>query len=563
MAILPSNLYVASSRKSQPDRLPIVKHIDEWQHISGDARNRSLGETWFDDMERFYNIADNLSQTPSFRPTIRVPELQTLMMREANDLSEIAPRPYILNNKDSTRDETREKVLQSEWRRSQISHHAMFTTLMSMFSGMAPLQLCYNPEMYNGKGGMWAKMRDPKSFYPDPYTSYELDWSYIILEDYMHLDRVKRRWPNTSSGVRPRIAGKSISPVLSDSGYGFQMPPGPMAMVPGMPTSRTLPSDNRVRVRYVFCEDYTRELIDSKKLPEGHIVPTDFKWKYPNNRMIVECEGHILQDGDNPYPLKQFPIIPFWSTLPLYGIWATPAVRYSRDLQSVAERLYSQIIENAYRLNNGVWFIEENTGIDAEQFGGVPGEVQVINANSKPPTCVWPAAMPQQMVEMPQKSLDKQKDLQGFTDARSGKASAGNISPELFDSSVLRSQGITQLRGRLNAASYQRIGELMFYTMARYYKSQPFPFQGDSGLEVIKWEQTYQPEQFDIYLDDASIRPMSQAIMKRLVPELMKMGKIDDRSALEHLDVPDAGKIAERLEHEKELAALARVKGKK
>jgi len=179
-----ANLYtVQTSRKTEDFRDPRSRHIDEWVRVSDDYRNRTLGEDWFQQMEAFYSLTDQGGPMPSFRPLVRMPELQTLMMREANDLTEVAPRPYILNNKTSDRDKKKEEALQAEWRRSQVNYHSMYAILMSMFSGMCPIQIGFDPNLYNGKGGIWTKYRDPKTFACDPFTTYDLDWSYIILED--------------------------------------------------------------------------------------------------------------------------------------------------------------------------------------------------------------------------------------------------------------------------------------------------------------------------------------------------------------------------------------------
>jgi hypothetical protein len=560
-----ANLHVVTSRKSVETENPLSSHISEWQRLSKDHKNQVLGERWYEDMEAFYALTDSGGPLPSFRPLIRTPELQTLMMREANDLTEVAPRPYIINTQSSKREEEREKVLQSEWRRSKINYHSMFAILSSMFTGMTPIQIGYDPDMRSGRGGTWAKMRDPRTFDCDPFTSYELDWSYVILEDYMHLDRVRKRWPKTSAGVKPRVAGRSVSPAIGDSGYGFQMPQGPMSMVPGLPNNRSIPNDNRVRVRWCFCEDSTRLKIEEKKLPEGAIVPADFEWRYPNNRLIVDCEGQILQDGDNPYPLKSFPIVPFWSTVPLHGIWAVPAVRYSRDIQNVSERLWTQLFENAIRINNGITLIDERTGIDPDAYGGMPGEVQVVNANTIDGVKILaPPPFPQQFSQYPQLLLDKQKELQGFTDARSGKPGAGNISPELFDESVIRSQGLTQLRGRLHAEAFYRIAWTQFHLIGKFMREQAVQYDGESGREIVKWPGLLSRHDiYDVELDDASLRPMSQMMIKRMVPELKKLGMMDTRTGLEHLDFPDAGGVADRIEREMELAALAKTKGNK
>lgn len=556
-----ANLALITSRKTADYYSPISKHLDEWQRLSSDHRDAKLGKNWFDDVEAFYQLTDNNDPLPSFRPIVRIPQLQVLMMHEANDLSETSPRPYIVNHEKGERDEDREKAMQSTWSHAKVNYHAMFTTLMSLFSGMAPMQFGYDPEARQGRGSCWVKMRDPRTFFCDPATDYTCNWSWNIYEDRMHLEEVRQRWPQTSSQVKPRVSGRSISPMIGSAAYGVDMPTGPMSMIPGLPGNSGIPSDNRVRVRWCYCHDYTREKIENHELPSGAIVPADFAWKYPNGRMIVECEGWTLFDGDNPYPLKMFPSVPFWSTLPLYGIWATPAIRYSKQIQSVAERLYTGMFENAVRLNNGVWFIDERTGIDPESFGGMPGEVQVINANSPIPEMRFPQQMPQHMVQLPQLLLDKQKELQGFTDARSGKPGAGNISPELFDSSIIRSQGVTQLRGRLNSVSFQKLGELIFYTMLRYAPSQSMFMKTSQGYETIKWQSTNRPDQYDFELDDASILPFSQAMLRKMAPELRKAGLLDIHTTLDTLEFPDAEKIATNLEQEQALQALAKTKG--
>jgi hypothetical protein len=558
-----ANLALITSRKTADYRSPISKHLDEWERISIDHRDRSLGRDWYNDVEAFYRLTSETDPLPSFRPAMRIPQLQVLMMHEANDLSETSPRPYITDNSEGKRDESREKALQCQWRQSQINYHAMYTTLMSLFTGMCPMQIGFSPDARQGRGALWAKMRDPRTFNCDPWTDYTLNWSYLILEDRMHLEEVKSIWGAAASQVRPRVQGRSVTPFIGDSGYGVQMPAGPMSMVPGLPSNKAIPDDNRVRVRRCFCLDYTRQKIESDELPEGAIIPADFEWKYPNGRMIVECEGYVLQDGDNPFPLKMFPIVPFWSTLPLFGIWTVPAIRYSMQLQGNAERLYTQLFENAVRVNNGVWFIDERTGIDTEAFGGIPGEVQVINANSPVPQCVAPQGLSQQAYQFPQILLDKQKELQGFTDARAGKPGAGNISPELFDESVVRSQGVTQLRGRLNALSFQRITDLMFYTMARYMKPQTMFDKSEKGYDPIKWEPVTRPDQYDVELDPASLRPFSQTMLRKLAGELRKAGLLGVRRTLQAIDWPDAESAAEEVEQEQALAALAKTRGAK
>ena len=556
-----AKLYTLTSRKSSEEINPIVRHVDEWQRVSLDHRNTKLGQDWLDIVENFYQLTDQGGPMPSFRPLVRVPQLQTLMLQEANDLSDLAVRPYIINTSTGKRDEDREKGFQAEWKRSFGNYHVLFAILQSLFVGMCPVQWGWDPNIRRGRGGLWLKARDPRTFLPDPTTDYELNWSYVIAEDRMHLEEVKTRWGSVARNIKPRVAGRMQSPAAGESGYGFQLPPGPMATVPGLPSNRALPTDNRVRVRYVWCKDYTREKVEEDQLPEGAIVPEDFRFKYPDGRFLVECEGTILADGNNATPLGTFPFSPVWGLPPLYSIWSTPAIRYSLDMQNVAARLYTQMFENAVRLNNGVWFIPENTGIDPNLFGGLPGEVQVINANATFPQCVWPNPMPPHVAQLPQLLLDKQKELHGFTPARQGNPGAGNISTDLFDASVLKSQGMTQLRGRLLAISIQRIVEGMFYMMCRFAGQRSMLMPGTAKGEVATWPGRISPDELEMTIDESSIEPLSQTIIRKIAPDLAAKGIIPKSALLDAIGWPAAQEVAEAADREAALAALAKVRG--
>src|SRR5215831_17730747 len=460
---------VFTLRKSgdQADISPLSRQISEWEKLAAEQRDRVLGQNYLHDIEQFFTLSDSsdANTSPTFRPSIKIPELQTLMLYEANDLSESSPRVYITNQNTGAQEEDREKSFQAEWRRSRVNYHAMFAMLWSLFGGLGVLQLGLNPDARGGRGSLWAKARNPISYFPDPTTA------------------------------------------------------------------------------------------------------PDLEWKYPNGRLIVECNGRILSDGDNPWPLGMFPTVPFWSMPPLFGIWGVPAVRYSITLQNVAERLMTGVFENAVRLNNGVWFIHSNTGIDAEAFGGSPGEVCVINPQSTVPQCVFPQQMPAHFTQIPTALLDRQKALQGFTPARSGSPGAGNLSPELYDESVLRSQGLTQLRGRLGAVSFQMFSELWFYTMCRFFtQSRTNLVPTDEGRKPVEWKpldhlMQGRPDAFDVEVDEASIQPLSQTVLRKMVPELMKSKVLSVRRGLNMLNFPHAEEVAREHEQEMSLEALSRAKG--
>lgn len=568
-----ANVYtITRNKKSDPDeyRDKRVKHIEEWVRASEDYRNKTLGENFQKEAEELYNLTDSGSPSPTFRPLVRIPELQKMMLEEANQLSDCSPMIYVFSSEE--RDKQREKSLQAQWYRAKINWHILFASLVSRYCGVGFVCANFDPNLRNGKGGFWAKSLDPRFIGFDPSTDYTWDPAYVYWETYMNLEEVRKNWPDTSKNVKPRYGSAPVAPLKGDSGYGFEMPSGPMNSIPGMPVStggRKYLSDTRVKVRNVFCKDYTRELLNQRDLPDGQLTDPEFMWKYPGGRWLIECEGVILSDGDNPYPHKSdfnaphFPLFPIWAIPPLFSPWGIPVTRLSNDLQMLSQRLYTQTFENAIRLNNGVWFIDSNTGIDAEAFGGLPGEIQTINPGSRLPEQKFPQQMPAHMTQLPEKLLELQRQVHGYTQARQGNPGAGNISTDLFDSAVLQSSGMLQLSGRLLADTCSNLGDFIFKTMGKFCSKQTLPFRSTDGIDIAKWEGIFRPDQYDIMLDETSIRPLSEAIVRKMTPELMKTGIVSTERGLRAIGYPNAEEIAKEQKENLELQALAKVRGAK
>ena len=81
---------------------------------------------------------------------------------------------------------------------------------------------------------------------------------------------------------------------------------------------------------------------------------------------------------------------------------------------------------------------------------------------------------------------------------------------------------------------------------------------GGDPPDSIVWQPVSAAEDYDVRLADGSIRPMSESALRGMVLELRKAQMIDTLHALRMLDVPDADEIAEAVENELKLAALAK-----
>ena len=562
-----------SSRDYNQD--PRIRSIDELQRIALDARDDFLGDDWGTKVKNFYALEGLLGKAPSFRPQVKIPQLQVLSITEATDITDSSPKVYIYDKKTGENDQQRSRAFQEQWNECFVNYELLFASLWAQFAGVGFLQIGYDPFRDGGFGSIWVKRRDPTTVGIDPgaLCLQRPDCTYLVLEDRLYPDQVAYGWPESGAGMNAEAimpGGKNSPAVLTGMPHKLTFPEGPMRMQNSSLTADEIQSDGRLRVRYLFIDDRTIEVVkeqaggDSAAIIEKGTYSK--RLRYPGMRLIVGVSGssgRVVADGDNPTPGGNFPLVPIYGLPPLSGFYPPPPTRYTEDLQLYVERLLTQIFENQVRLNNGVWFVDKGTGITAETFGGLPGELQLIEDGSRMPTCVFPqsAANPQVMGFI-QSLLALQKELQGHSSSREGSPGAGNLSPELFEASIYQSQRLTRCRVRLLSRSVHQIATQMYNLMCANY-TEPRAFaSNEGGFATYTWKPVYGvgARNMHLYIDPDSLQPMSQAALRQLAPMLRQEGALDVQTLLEWLQVPDAAGIAGRQAREAGLAALMKVK---
>lgn len=562
---------IGQPKKSEPDFLSddrsVCRQIDELERISTYERDKHLGRDYFRDLNNFYNLEGDQANVPSFRPSVRIPQLQTLVLNEATDITDSSPKIYITN--DGDRDKDREKYFQANWRQGCYNNRILESMIWAMMSNLGFLQIGFDPSARRGKGCTWVQARDPSTVKPDPYAKSDADWSYLIFEDWMYLDEVKRRWPEKGRFVRPHLHVSDAEPFSSVEGT-LEFPEASPLSQQGV-QDRKIFRDNRVRVRQIYLFDTSREVIRDYAGTANDIaelVHPRFQYKYPDGRWITDCEGVVLADGNNWCPqlpddyLGTFPLIRLRAMPTVTNFWGPPPIKLSRSLQELSEKLYSQTFENVVRINNGVIVIKNNTGLDPQGIGWLPGEVLMINQGSDPPQVIAPVALPQHMLTLPASLLSLQKELQGFSSARQGQQGSGNVSADLFDAAIWQSQPLTRLRGRLLAESIQRLASIVFYVEARYKNIADKRFMGiEKGeADYASWNPIESMDSYDAHLDEGSLRVLSGAALKSVVATLAKAQLLPTEFILDTFDIPNSKEVAEDKMRELELSALARVK---
>jgi hypothetical protein len=566
---------LGTEKKSQPGPSPaefrIARQIDTLQMLAKREQNERWGSNWVSDMEDFYNLNYFPSTAaPTYRPRVILPELQYLLMSETTELTNDSPKVYIAIN--GKRDEGRERAFSAAWKSGYYNARIFDAVFTSQFCNPGVIQCGFNPETRNGRGSAWIKSRAVDTFFPDGHATNDRDWSFVIAEDWFYADEVKRIWGDRAKNIKtsPVVEDQEESESGPRSDLSMELPDGPLRV--GAPDGFEYRKEGpRVRVRYLWIKDYAREVVRElagERTAQGLelVVNPIMKCKYPGGRFIAECQGYTLSDGPNFAPrlpdddFSTFPFVGMWSMPHPKHYYGVPPVRYGKNAQDIAERMYTQLIENLIRVNNGQTFIPEDSGIDIDAFGGLPGEVQVYRGD-KVPEIKWPNPIPQHMTQVPEVLLQKVARYIGFNPQRQGEMGQGNISPELFDASVFQSQSMLRMKARLLAESYQRLTQMVFYMMARY-KRMPDRIRPERGEKqpAAVWEPIPLDAELDMELDETSVDAMSAQMMRQLVVALGKTGAVPNKFVLETLGVPNAEQMADEATRQQELAALAKLK---
>ena len=239
------------------------RQIDELIRISEDARKEVYGVDHDETVKNFYNLNNRNRKMPTFRPEIRAPQLQVLLLSDAADLTDTSVRVFI-NHKKSGRDVQREKAFQEHWRQENFNYHLLMAQVYSEFSGTSFIQVGYDPAARRGEGSVWLRGRMQQGIYIDPISPWPEDWSFVVIEDPIYLDEAKRLYGEQANLIRPRTARAEA--LAGPPAGGIEMPPGPMSVtVRGLPGGEQYTSDGLLGRRTLYARDSTLRVLPLRR----------------------------------------------------------------------------------------------------------------------------------------------------------------------------------------------------------------------------------------------------------------------------------------------------------
>ena len=543
--------------------------LDEMWRLGVRARDSVLGPDYFSRLRDWWNFRQGVasaSRTPTFRPSILFSDLHWMAIQEAGDLTDNSPVP-VITGPDGSRRTAHEKALKGQWYVGEYSMSFYQASMEALLAGTGVLMMVYDYSARGGRGSTVLKWIDTENFVVDNACTSFRNWEYIVYRARLSLDQIRRGFPKQAKRL-PRFPSPALGNVpkigasQGESPDQLRLPPGPMQQMSFGPIGSG--SETRV-VEWILLLDDGRkaaEEIDGTGtdalLPEPKTVPA-----YPNGRLIIRCDRIKLYDDANPY--KKFNFIPVQVHPSRQNFWAPPPIRLVIQLQEIAQTLERQKIENVIRLNNGMVVINEAAGLNADSVMGLPGERVIVKSPEGVEKAIKILTPPQfggEAWNEPDKLLEKMKTLFGHSDVRSGKAGAGNVSSQLFDTSLSQATGLTQVRARLMQPSVKLALEMVYETMLQFQNETLFPLPNEKtgAIEFIKWTGAH-PEDiadWELLVDPSSIKAMSSAVARQYALLLRNAGLLDVLSTLEAVGWPDAAAIADKVNQEQQMQLLSK-----
>lgn len=550
--------------------------LDELIQIAEDRRTEVFGPNYFDWCKEFFLFRPSFWQPQlEYQIKLRMPDLQMMMMEEASDLTDTEPVFFV--SRGGKREKSREDALIANWRSNNVQLEWFYAQLWSLLCHTGFMEVSADPQNKSVK----VRARNPQNVYPDPFATDWRDWEYVICRVPMAPDEIARTFPAAADRLpgllaehqREMFLESRLGGVIGSGPMAIEMPPGAMQSVAiGRPPGAT----DFLAVDYCFIKDEARETlardIMGTKNAGGVLPIPSTRPKYPTGRLIVRTGKLKLWDG--PCQYRRFPIIPLFSMPPIFGVWGTPPVQYLIQQQHLAESMMSQSAENQIRQNYGYRVYQDGAILNPENLDKLGGSIRVKTTGdvSQALKILTPTPFGSDQYQFATNLLAHMKQNFGYTPERQGQVGAGNISPGLLDAGVSNAMGSTRMRARLDADAVEHVGRLMFETMVDWMDDTVFANTLNGDFQSAPWEGVPldQLTGWQVQLDAASLKPMSSASLRQLVPVLAKLGIMPPKYALRWLGVPNADDVAQEIEQQKQqeqqmaaLAAAAKAGGKK
>ena len=318
-------------------------------------------------------------------------------------------------------------VLDWEWHRTNMQELLLANSVYTFTTGTSIIMLKYehsDKPKSEVDGQVTPVKVSPFNVFPDPLATSVEDAEYIIYADYMHVNKLKQKFPDKADALQG--AEIQYSELVNERDDNAKL-------------------DNQVLVLEVWCRDYSTmeeevegEKVKKKSFPKGRILT------------IAPELSLILEDKENPYDTGRFPLFLFKDIDVPFQFWGEGEIKWLLAPQKQANDLYNQIIDNAKHTANMQWVIDKNAGIPKGQLTNRPGLIIRKNPGSEVRRDS-PPSMPMYVQQMIETLKGDMEVISGVHDITRGQTPNGIQSA----AAIIALQEAAQIRIRLKVTLHE------------------------------------------------------------------------------------------------------------
>lgn len=371
------------------------------------------------------------------------------------------------------------------------------------------------------------------NIYPDPLATSFDDAEYVIYADYVHVNKLKKLFPNKAK----ELFGSSVkhSELVNDNDQsGVRI-------------------DNQVLVCEMWLHDWT-----SVDVEEDYDGNKKKKKKNMNDVRIITCApdlGIVFQDEASPYDDGKLPFV----SQKCYDVpnkfWGDGEVKRLLSPQTQLNELLNSVIDNAKTTSNMPWILDKNCGIPRNKLSDRPGLIIRKNPGTEvrreqPPSL---PAYVQNVIEGFKYDIEQ---ISGVHDSLKGNSEKGVYTAQGILSLQEAAQARVRIKTRALESTLGEIANMIFHRNRQFWKEDQYVrMMGEDGEPVYKLISTDElNEDYDIRIQAASTQPVSKGAMFDLMVRLAQtpaedgLPMVDRVAVMQYMPGFDAKGILERME---------------
>lgn len=478
------------------------------------------------------------------------------------------------------------EIAQSDWEKGNWLYRLTENIYDSHFYGTSIGELCFNPELEYGLGGIDFYTKDPFYCFPDPNAEDFVKGPkcrFVVMAEPTDVDIVKREYPDKKDFIKPDLIDLMQGDRTDIDRVKYVSPTDNRVVIEGRSAEEVGHKDQCLKITCYVYDDEVMEEETDKILADGTVSPDKEytqKMKYPGGRKICIANGVLLDDCANPYDDGEFPYMKLVNYMLPREFWGMSEVEQLSSPQKIFNKLISFSLDVLTLMGNPIWVVDTTSGVDTDNLVNRPG----LTIEKEPGSEVRReegVQLQPYVLQLIDHFQNWFQEISGRTDVTQGAAPSGVTAASAISALQEAAQTRTRQKSRNLDAYLQRFGQLyknrvlQFYDTPRimrltqnqdaqkYFKMYVEPVQDEYGQEQKKvtirdytedGQETLDSREyilrgdFDVKVTTGSSLPFAKKERMDQALQLFDRGIVDPEEVLNAMDYPNKEKVLLRMQ---------------